>query len=163
MIHVPQQISQPPRQPPGFGLHNSMSEIKIVLPDNSVKEFDHRPTVLEVAQSIGEGLAKNTVGGQINGSKEIIDLRTPLDDGTQLSIVTQNSEEGLEVIRHSAAHVMAQAVQEIWPDIQVTIGPVIDNGFYYDFHSDKPFHEDDLKVIEKKIACTKWILLRNVT
>ena len=151
MIHVPQQISQPPRQPPGFGLHNSMSEIKIVLPDNSVKEFDHRPTVLEVAQSIGEGLAKNTVGGQINGSKEIIDLRTPLDDGTQLSIVTQNSEEGLEVIRHSAAHVMAQAVQEIWPDIQVTIGPVIDNGFYYDFHSDKPFHEDDLKVIEKKM------------
>lgn len=128
-----------------------MSNIKIVLPDNSTKEFEFAPTILQVAESIGPRLAKDTVGGKINGSKEIIDLRTTLTDGDKLEIVTLSNEEANEVVRHSAAHILAQAVQEIWPDIQVTIGPVIDSGFYYDFHSEKPFTDDDLVTIEKKM------------
>lgn len=128
-----------------------MSNVKIVLPDNSTKEFDFTPTVLQVAESIGPRLAKDTVGGRINDNKDIVDLRTPLKDGDKLEIVTLSSPEANEVVRHSAAHILAQAVQEIWPDIQVTIGPVIDSGFYYDFYSETPFTDDDLLTIEKKM------------
>lgn len=128
-----------------------MSSIKIVLPDNSTKEFDSAPTILQVAESIGPRLAKDTVGGRINGQKEIVDLRTSLNDGDKLEIITLSKDDANEVVRHSAAHILAQAVQEIWPDIQVTIGPVIDNGFYYDFYSEKPFTDDDLVAIEKKM------------
>lgn len=128
-----------------------MSSISIRLPDNSTKSFDHEPTVLEVAQSIGEGLAKSTVGGKINGQEDIIDLRTPLKDGDQLSIVTAQSDEGREVLRHSAAHIMAQAVQELYKNVKVTIGPVIDSGFYYDFDPETPFSQEDLTKIEKKM------------
>lgn len=128
-----------------------MSSISIRLPDNSTKSFDHEPTVLEVAQSIGEGLAKSTVGGKINGQEDIIDLRTPLKDGDQLSIVTAQSDEGREVLRHSAAHIMAQAVQELYKNVKVTIGPVIDSGFYYDFDPETPFSQEDLPKIEKKM------------
>lgn len=136
-----------------------MSSVQIRLPDNSIKSFDHEPTVLEVAQSIGEGLAKSTVGGMINGSTEVVDLRTALKDGDQLSIVTAQSEEGREVLRHSAAHIMAQAVQELYQNVKVTIGPVIETGFYYDFDPETPFHQDDLPKIEKKM---KEIVKRNL-
>ncbi len=136
-----------------------MSSINIRLPDNSIKTFDHEPTVLEVAQSIGEGLAKSTVGGMINGGKEVIDLRTLLHDGDQLSIVTAQSEEGKEVLRHSAAHIMAQAVQELFKNVKVTIGPVVESGFYYDFDPETPFTQDDLSKIEKKM---KEIVKRNL-
>lgn len=128
-----------------------MSEVQIILPDDSVKKFDHNPTVLEVAETIGTRLAQDTVGGMINGSKEVIDLRTPLEDGTRLSIVTVRSPEGLEVIRHSAAHAMAQAVQNIWPDVRVTIGPVIDSGFYYDFDTDRNFTPECLEKVEAEL------------
>ncbi len=128
-----------------------MSSVRIYLPDNSYKEFDFEPTVLQVAESIGSRLAKDTLGAQIDGGSEVVDLRTPLKDGTKLSIVTKGSPESLEVIRHSAAHLMAQAVQEIWPEVKVTIGPVIDNGFFYDFDSPFPFTPEDLKKIEKKM------------
>ncbi len=126
--------------------------ISIILPDNSKKVFDHEPTILEVALSIGERLARSTVGGKINGSDEILDLRSPLKDGTKLQILTDNSESGREVIRHSAAHIMAQAVQDLWPNTKVTIGPVIDSGFYYDFDSEHKFTPEDLEKIEKKMA-----------
>ncbi|MFN7453919.1 MAG: threonine--tRNA ligase, partial [Pseudobdellovibrionaceae bacterium] len=129
-----------------------MSEIRIVLPDGSQKVFDHEPSTLEVAQSIGPRLAKETLGAKLNGSKEVVDFRLPLKDGTRLEIVTTKSPEAVEVIRHSAAHVMAQAVQEIWPDVKVTIGPVIDSGFYYDFDSPRNFSEEDFEKIEKKMA-----------
>lgn len=129
-----------------------MPEIKIILPDNSEKTFDHEPTTLEVAQSIGPRLAKDTLGAKINGSNEVIDLRTPLKNGTKLNIITIKSPEAIEVIRHSAAHVMAQAVQEIWPEVKVTIGPVIDNGFFYDFDSPINFTEEDFAKIEKKMG-----------
>lgn len=128
-----------------------MSEVSIVLPDNSVKVFDHEPSVLEVAQSIGPRLAKETLGAKINKQKEIIDLRTKLANGTQLEIITTKSPEANEVIRHSCAHVMAQAIQEIWPEVKVTIGPVIENGFYYDFDSPFAFTEEHFEKIEKKM------------
>lgn len=128
-----------------------MSEIKIILPDNSVRSFDHEPTTLEVANSIGARLAKDTLGAKINNSPEVIDFRTPLKDGTRLEIVTTKSKEAVEVVRHSAAHMMAQAVQEIWPEVKVTIGPVVDNGFYYDFDSPFTFTEDHFAQIEKKM------------
>lgn len=128
-----------------------MAAVKIFLPDNSFKSFDHEPTVLEVAKSIGSRLAKDTVGGMLNGSKEIVDLRTTLPDGTKLKIVTLSMPESLEVVRHTAAHVMAEAVQELWPGVQVTIGPVIDDGFFYDFATQKPFSPEDLVKIEKKM------------
>ncbi len=128
-----------------------MSEIRISLPDNSVKTFDHEPSALEVAQTIGERLAKETLGAKINGSKDIQDLRLPLKDGTKLELVTTKSADANEVIRHSAAHIMAQAVQKIWPEVKVTIGPVIENGFFYDF--DSPFHftEEHFEKIEKEM------------
>ncbi len=128
-----------------------MSSVRIRLPDNSTREFSHEPTVLELAQSIGSRLAKDTVGALINGEKEVSDFRQKLKDGAQVKIVTLNSVEGREVIRHSAAHVMAQAVQELWPDIKVTIGPVIESGFYYDFDTPRPFTPEDLEKIEKKM------------
>ncbi|MGZ3745476.1 MAG: TGS domain-containing protein, partial [Pseudobdellovibrionaceae bacterium] len=129
-----------------------MSQTTIILPDNSTKVFDHEPSALEVAQSIGPRLAKETLGVKLNGSAEISDLRTPLKDQTKISLVTTKSPEALEVIRHSCAHIMAQAVQDIWPEVKVTIGPVIENGFYYDF--DSPFHftEEHFAQIEKRMS-----------
>lgn len=129
-----------------------MSVCKIILPDQKVLEFDHEPSVLEVASRIGSGLAKGTLGAKFNGDKEIVDLRTQVPDGTRIEIVSTKSAEANEVIRHSAAHVMAQAVQEIWPDVKVTIGPVIENGFYYDFDSPRTFSPEDLEKIEKKMG-----------
>lgn len=129
-----------------------MSQITIVLPDNSTKVFDHEPTALEVAQSIGSRLAKETLGVKINGAKEISDLRTPLKDQTRVELITTRSPEGVEVVRHSAAHIMAHAVQEIWPEVKVTIGPVIDSGFYYDFDSPFAFTEEHFEKIEKRMS-----------
>ncbi len=129
-----------------------MSLVSIVLPDKKEISFDHEPTAMEVAEKIGPGLAKATIGARLNGKPEIMDFRTPLKNGTQLELVTLKSPDANEVIRHSAAHVMAQAVQELWPDVKVTIGPVIENGFYYDFDSPRPFTPEDLEKIEKKMA-----------
>lgn len=125
--------------------------ISIKLPDGTLKSFDHKPSVLEVAQSIGDRLAQATVGGKINGRNEVIDLRTKLEDGTTLKIVTTRDEEANEVIRHSAAHIMAQAVQELWPEVKITFGPATDDGFFYDFDTPKPFEADDLEKIENKM------------
>lgn len=127
-------------------------DVKIILPDGSVKNFDHEPTALEVASSIGPRLAKETLGVKINDGSEILDLRLPLKDNTRIQLITTKSPEAVEVIRHSAAHVMAQAVQEIWPEVKVTIGPVIETGFFYDFDSSRTFSEEDFEKIEKKMA-----------
>jgi threonyl-tRNA synthetase len=129
-----------------------MSEITILLPDNSSKVFDHEPTALEVAQSIGPRLGKETLGVKINGSNEIVDLRNPLKDQSRITLVTTKSPEAIEVIRHTSAHVLAEAVQQLWPEVKVTIGPVIENGFFYDFDSPFAFTEEHLGIIEKKMA-----------
>lgn len=128
-----------------------MSANQVILPDGKSLEFDKVPTVLEVATRIGAGLAKATLGARFHGQPEIVDLRSPVPNGTKIEIITSKSAEGLEVIRHSAAHVMAQAVQSLWPDVKVTIGPVVDNGFYYDFDSPRTFSPDDFEKIEKKM------------
>lgn len=128
-----------------------MSKVKIILPDNSVREFDSVPTALDVAKSIGSRLAQDTLGVRINGNPEIMDLRLPLKDGDRIELITTKSPDANEVIRHSAAHVMAQAVQMLWPEVKVTIGPVIDNGFYYDFDSPRTFSEEDFAKIEAKM------------
>lgn len=128
-----------------------MSIVKVLLPDNSTKEFDFEPTGLELAQSIGPRLAQDTLGFKLEKSNEINDLRSKIKDGSKVYLITSKSPEAVEVIRHSAAHIMAQAVQEIWPDVKVTIGPVIDTGFYYDFDSPRTFSEDDFEKIEKRM------------
>jgi len=119
----------------------------ITLPDGSKREFDNAVTVMEVAQSIGSGLAKATLAGRVNG--QLVDASTLIDNEASLQIITAKDEEGIEVIRHSAAHLLAQAVKKVFPDAQVTIGPVIDNGFYYDFSYERAFTPADLKKIEK--------------
>lgn len=128
-----------------------MSEVRIILPDDSVKVFDHEPTALEVAMAIGPRLAKETLGVKIGTDSEVHDLRFRLKDGSKISLITTKSPEANEVIRHSAAHLMAQAVQALWPEVKVTIGPVIENGFFYDFDSPRNFTEDDFPKIEKKM------------
>jgi len=128
-----------------------MSQVTIILPDNSTRVFDHSPTALEVAESIGQRLAKDTLGVKINGLPEVQDLRTILPDQTRIEIVTLKSPEANEVIRHSCAHIMAQAVQEIFPETKVTIGPIIENGFFYDFDTSRPFIEEDFQKIEKRM------------
>lgn len=123
--------------------------ISITLPDGSKKEFEGPVTVKEVAASLGAGLAKAAIAGKVNG--KLVDTSYPITEDATLSIVTDKDPEGLDIIRHSTSHLMAQAVKEIFPGSQVTIGPVIENGFYYDFSLPRPLTMEDLPVIEKKM------------
>ena len=121
----------------------------VTLPDGSERKFDQAVTVMDVAADIGPGLAQATLAGKVNG--ELVDASFLIDTDAELAIVTERDEAGLEVIRHSMAHLMAQAVQQLFPDAQVTIGPVIEDGFYYDFAYKKGYSPDDLTAIEKKM------------
>jgi len=122
----------------------------ITLPDGSQRGFDHPVTVAEVAQSIGAGLAKAALGGRVNGN--VVDTTFLIETDAQLGIITDKDPEGVDIIRHSTAHLLAYAVKELFPEAQVTIGPVIENGFYYDFAFKRPFTPDDLSAIEKRMA-----------
>jgi len=122
----------------------------ITLPDGSSRQFDRPVTVAEVAAGIGPGLAKAALAGKVDGS--LVDTSSLIDHDVRLSIVTDRDPEGLEIIRHSTAHLLANAVQELYPDAQVTIGPVIEDGFYYDFAYKRPFSTEDLAAIEKRMA-----------
>ncbi len=122
----------------------------ITLPDGSVRSYDKAVTVAEVAASIGAGLARAALAGRVDG--KLVDTSHEMHGDSQLAIVTDKDPAGLEVIRHSAAHLLAYAVKSLFPDAQVTIGPVIENGFYYDFSYKRPFTPDDLVAIEKKMA-----------
>jgi len=124
--------------------------ISISLPDGSVREFDRPITGLELASDIGIGLAKAAIAIEING--QLLDVSRVIESDCEVKIITRKDEQALELIRHDAAHVMAQAVQELYPGTQVTIGPAIENGFYYDFARDEPFVPDDLEKIEVKMA-----------
>ncbi len=121
----------------------------ITLPDGSKREFEEAVTVMAVAKSIGSGLAKATLAGKVNG--KTVDASYLIEQDTELSIITAKDAEGVDVIRHSTAHLLAQAVKQLFPKAQVTIGPVIDNGFFYDFSYEHPFSPEDLKAIEKKM------------
>ncbi len=120
------------------------------LPDGSERKFDQPVTVMEVATSIGFGLARAAIAGKING--KLADTSDLIKDDSDLSIVTEKDAEGLEIIRHSSAHLLAHAVKELFPGVQVTIGPVIENGFYYDFSYKRPFTLDDLQAIEMRMS-----------
>ena len=123
---------------------------QISLPDGSVRAYDNPLTIAEVAKDIGPGLAKAAIAGKVNG--EIVDASALLTEDCEVAIVTAKDDAGLEVIRHSTAHLLAQAVKQLFPEAQVTIGPVIENGFYYDFSYAPGFSEDDLEAIEKRMA-----------
>ena len=123
--------------------------IEITLPDGSKRPFEHPVTVQDVAASIGAGLAKATLAGKVDG--KLVDASFPIDHNASLEIVTEKSPEALDILRHSTAHLLAQAVQRLYPGAQVTIGPVIDNGFYYDFAYERPFTPEDLVKIEAEM------------
>ncbi len=122
----------------------------IRLPDGSERSFENHVTVADVAASIGAGLARAALAGKVNG--QLVDTSYLIQDNADLSIITERDAEGVDVIRHSTAHLLAYAVKELFPDAQVTIGPVIDNGFYYDFSYKRPFTPEDLITIEKKMV-----------
>jgi threonyl-tRNA synthetase len=142
-----------------------MPEIR--LPDGSKRQFEGDVTVAEVAQNIGAGLARAALAGRVND--QLVDLSFVIREDSDLAIITEKNPEGLEVIRHSTAHLLAYAVKELFPDAQVTIGPVIEHGFYYDFSYTRPFTPEDLESIEKKMTeianrdlpITRKVLLRN--
>ena len=113
----------------------------IRLPDGSVKKFDHPVTVAEVAQAIGPGLARAALAGRVNG--KLVDTSHRVDADAEFAIVTDKDRDGVEILRHSTAHLLAHAVKELHPDAQVTIGPVIEDGFYYDFSFKRPFTPDE--------------------
>src|SRR5690349_19389760 len=123
--------------------------VAITLPDGSVRRYDRPVNGADVATDIGPGLAKAALAVRING--EMKDLLTPLTSDVNLAIVTKKDADALELLRHDAAHVMAEAVQELYPGTQVTIGPAIENGFYYDFAREERFTPEDLPKIEQRM------------
>ena len=124
--------------------------LRIKLPDGAVTDFPGPVTVAEVAQSIGAGLARAALAGKVNG--RLVDTSYRIEADAELAIVTDKNPEGVEILRHSTAHLLAHAVKELFPEAQVTIGPVIENGFYYDFAYKRPFTPEDLVAIEKRMA-----------
>lgn len=123
--------------------------VQITLPDGSTRSFDHPVTVAQVAESIGAGLAKAALAGRVNDA--LVDTSFPIEADARLAIITEKDPEGLDIIRHSTAHLLAYAAKSLFPDLQVTIGPVIDNGFYYDFSYKRPLTPEDLEALEKKM------------
>ncbi|HNP37030.1 MAG TPA: threonine--tRNA ligase [Woeseiaceae bacterium] len=123
--------------------------LNITLPDGSVREYAAATSGAEIASNIGSGLAKSAVAVRVNG--ELWDLKREIESDARIEIVTRDSADGLELLRHDAAHILAEAVKELWPDTQVTIGPAIENGFYYDFARAEPFTEEDLATIEQRM------------
>ena len=130
-------------------LNSEKKMVNVKLPDGSLKSFENVVTVAEVAASIGPGLAKAALAGRVNG--KLVDTSHRIEADAELAIVTDKDAAGLEVLRHSSAHLLAHAVKELFPDAQVTIGPVIDDGFYYDFSYKRPFTPEDLVTIEKRM------------
>lgn len=129
--------------------NNEKTAINITLPDGSIRRFDEPVTVMQVAEDIGPGLAKNTLAGEIDG--QLSDACDPISSDAKLRIITPNEEEGREIIRHSSAHLVGHAVKQLFPDAKMVIGPVIENGFYYDIAYKRPFTAEDLASIEERM------------
>ncbi|WP_338412251.1 threonine--tRNA ligase [Psychrobacter raelei] len=124
--------------------------VAITLPDGNVKEFDGATTVMDVAQSIGPGLAKATIAGRVDG--KLVDASDPITQDASVEIVTAKDKDGVDIIRHSTAHLLGHAVKQLYPNVKMVIGPVIEDGFYYDIFSEKPFTPEDMAAIEKRMA-----------
>jgi threonyl-tRNA synthetase len=160
-------LSKKGRAAPFFVFQRNLPMIEITLPDGSKRPFDHPVTVQDVAASIGAGLAKATLAGKVDG--KLVDASFPIEHNASLEIVTEKSPDALEILRHSTAHLLAQAVQRLYPGAQVTIGPVIDNGFYYDFAYERPFTPDDLvkieaemeKIVKEQLPVTRTVKSRD--
>src|SRR6185437_8099359 len=123
--------------------------VALTFPDGALRDYPTNTTGLDIAKGISPSLAKRTVAMALNG--KLADLADPIEHDAKIEFLTRDDPRSLELIRHDAAHVMAEAVQSLWPGTQVTIGPVIDNGFFYDFHRNAPLTPEDLPVIEKKM------------
>ena len=123
--------------------------VAITLPDGSVKEFDGQATVMQVAESIGPGLAKATVAGRVNG--QLVDAHDPITTDATVEIVTPKDDDGIDIIRHSCAHLLGHAVKQLYPEVKMVIGPVIEDGFYYDIFSETPFTPEHMEAIEKRM------------
>ena len=123
---------------------------KITLPDGSILEVSDGTTAKQLAEQIGPGLAKAAVAAKVNG--QLVDLSTPINAETSVQIITIKDDEGLEVMRHSCAHIMAEAICTIWPDTKLVYGPTVEDGFYYDVDLDEPIRPDDFERIEEKMA-----------
>ncbi|NLW98065.1 MAG: TGS domain-containing protein, partial [Xanthomonadaceae bacterium] len=123
--------------------------ITITLPDGSKREFEHPVTVMDVARSIGPGLAKATVAGKVDGRQ--VDACDLIDRDATLQILTPKDPEGVEIIRHSCAHLVGHAVKQLYPDAKMVIGPVIEDGFYYDIWHERPFTPEDMAAIEQRM------------
>ena len=123
--------------------------IQITLPDGSQRQFDSAVTVAEVAAAIGPGLAKNTVAGKVDG--RLVDASDLIERDASVHIITPKDEEGVEIIRHSCAHLVGHAVKQLYPSAKMVIGPVIDEGFYYDISYERPFTPEDMAAIEQRM------------
>lgn len=123
--------------------------VAITLPDGSIREFDGQTTVMQIAQNIGAGLAKATVAGRVNG--QLVDAHDPITTDATVEIITPKNPEGVEIIRHSCAHLLGHAVKQLYPEVKMVIGPVIEDGFYYDIYSERPFTPEDMKAIEARM------------
>ena len=124
--------------------------VAITLPNGDIKQFDGQTSVMEVAQSIGAGLAKATVAGRVNG--KLVDTCDPISEDASVQIITPKDEEGVEIIRHSTAHLLGHAVKQLYPEVKMVIGPVIEEGFYYDIYSERPFTPEDMEKIEARMT-----------
>lgn len=124
--------------------------VAITLPNGDIKQFDGKTSVMEVAQSIGAGLAKATVAGRVNG--KLVDACDPISEDASVQIITPKDEEGVEIIRHSTAHLLGHAVKQLYPEVKMVIGPVIEEGFYYDIYSERPFTPEDMEKIEARMT-----------
>lgn len=124
--------------------------VAITLPNGDIKQFDGQTSVMEVAQSIGAGLAKATVAGRVNG--KLVDACDPIIEDASVQIITPKDEEGVEIIRHSTAHLLGHAVKQLYPEVKMVIGPVIEEGFYYDIYSERPFTPEDMEKIEARMT-----------
>lgn len=134
----------------------------ITLPDGSQRSFDHAVSVLDVAKDIGPGLAKATIAGKVNG--QLVDACEMIEADASLSIITAKDEDGLEIIRHSCAHLLGHAIKQLWPNVKMAIGPVIDKGFYYDIDLDRPLTTEDLATLEqrmKELAKTEYDVVKH--
>ena len=127
----------------------------IRLKDGSQKEYEQPMSVLDIAKDISEGLARNACAGELNG--ETVDLRTIVSEDSDLNILTFQDEKGKLAFRHTASHVLAQAVKRLYPDAKIAIGPAIEDGFYYDFDVEKPFSAEDLEKIKAEIPMNEYI------